>query len=191
VALAVLAVCAGKAALADPNSAASSGGDVNAANNPLTPKITVNLQDYFLPDLNRLNDQSANQFLLRGLIPAKIFGLPQVIRFTLPIVTNPTTPSGHVTGLGDFTVFDLLVFPTKEAIFGAGPLLVAPIASNRSLGTAQWQAGAAGVVVLPRSWGQGAILVTYQHSFAGDNSRAVAQVMTTQPIVTYNLNQGV
>lgn len=31
------------------------GGDaVNSANNPLTPKITLNLQDYFLPALNRL-----------------------------------------------------------------------------------------------------------------------------------------
>jgi hypothetical protein len=178
-----------RAAMADPPPAA--GNDVNAANNPLTPKITINLQDYFVPDLNRVDDRDANQFLLRGLVPAKLFGMPQLIRFTLPLVTNPTFPSGSDTGLGDLTLFDLLVFPAKGAIFGAGPLLVAPIASNRSLGTGKWQAGAAGVVVIPQSWGQLAMLATYQHSFAGDDSRPVTQVLTAQPIVTYNLDDGV
>jgi hypothetical protein len=44
------------------------------------------------------------------------------------------------------------VFPTKDAVFGIGPLIAAPIASNRSLGTGKWQAGAAGVVVVPKDW---------------------------------------
>jgi len=189
--LMLMLVCCAAPALADPNGASSAGGDVNAANSPLTPKITVNLQDYYVPDLNRVDDRTANQFLLRGLVPAKIFGMPQLFRFTLPLVTNPTFPSGSDTGLGDFTVFDLLVFPTKGAIFGAGPLLVAPIASNRDLGTGKWQAGAAAVVVIPKAWGQVAMLVTYQHSFAGDDSRPVTQVITAQPVVTYNLNDGV
>jgi hypothetical protein len=166
-------------------------GDVNAANNPLTPKITLNLQDYFLPDLNRLDDRSANQFLLRGLIPSDLFGVPQLIRFTLPIATSSTFPSGSDTGLGDLTLFDLVVFRAKGAIFGAGPLLVAPIASSRSLGTGQWQAGGAGVVVIPKAWGQLAVLATYQHSFAGDDSRPIAQLITAQPIITYNLSDGV
>jgi hypothetical protein len=187
----ILLLCGTIPALADPNAAPSDSGEVNAANSPLTPKITVNLQDYYIPALNRVDDRTANQFLLRGLVPAKIFGMPQLFRFTLPLITNPTFPSGSDTGLGDFTVFDLLVFPTKGAIFGAGPLLVAPIASNRSLGTGKWQAGAAAVVVIPQTWGQMAMLVTYQHSFAGDDSRPVTQVITAQPVVTYNLNDGV
>ncbi len=163
---------------------------VNAANNPLTPKITVNLQDYFDPDLNRLGNRSANSFLLRGLVPAKFFGLPQLIRCTLPIETNPAFPSGNQTGLGDFTLFDLIVMPTKFALFAAGPLLVAPTATGSSLGAGKWQAGAAGVVVRPEPWGQLAVLATYQHSFAGDGDRPAAQIITAQPIVTYNLDHG-
>jgi len=61
---------------APPNSAR----DVNSANNPLTPKITVNLQDYFVPFLNRTSARSGNQFLRRGLVPSDAFGVPQSIK---------------------------------------------------------------------------------------------------------------
>ncbi len=71
-----------------------------------------------------------------------------------------------------------------------GPLLVAPTASSQILGAGKWQAGAAGVVVIPEKWGLLATLVTYQHSFAGDSSRPDISLMTVQPIVTYNLPQG-
>jgi hypothetical protein len=173
---------------ASPSQAAA--GDVNAANNPLTPKITVNLQDYFLPSLNRLGNRQANQGLLRGLVPSDAFGVPQLVRFTLPLVTTPTFPSGSDTGLGDLTVFDLVVIPTKSVVFGVGPLLVAPTATSRNTGTGKWQGGAAAVAVAPQSWGLLAGLVTYQHSFAGDDDRPTAQIVTAQPIVTYNLADG-
>jgi hypothetical protein len=165
-------------------------GNVNAANNPLTPKITINLQDYFLPSLNRLGTRQANQFLLRGLVPSKAFGVPQLVRFTLPVVTTPTFPGGSDTGLGDLTLFDLFVIPTKSVVFGVGPLLVAPTATSRNTGAGKWQAGAAAVAVVPQTWGLLAGLVTYQHSFAGNDSRQVAQIITAQPIVTYNLPDG-
>lgn len=42
----------------------------------------------------------------------------------------------------------------------------------------------------PQPWGLLAGLVTYRHSFAGDDSRPTAQVITAQPIVTYNLPDG-
>ncbi len=171
-------------------SAEAAQDEVNTANNPLTPKFTINLQDYFLPALNRLGNRQANQFLLRGLVPSDAFGIPQLIRFTLPVLTSPTFPSGSNTGLGDLAVFDLAMFPAKGVIFGAGPLLVAPTASNSNLGSGKWQAGGAAVAVVPNSWGLLAGLITYQHSFAGDKSRQIAQVLTAQPIVTYNLANG-
>jgi hypothetical protein len=43
-----------------PASSPAAADDVNAANNPLTPKITVNLHDYFLPSLNGLGNRQAN-----------------------------------------------------------------------------------------------------------------------------------
>ncbi|WP_245514530.1 hypothetical protein [Rhizobium leguminosarum] len=89
---------------------------VNDANNPLTPKITIILQDYYIPSLiDAPGDPEANQLLLRGLIPSDMFGLPQLLRFTLPIATSPDVPSGYVTGLGDLTLIDLFVLPKREA----------------------------------------------------------------------------
>jgi hypothetical protein len=46
----------------------ASGEDVNAANNPLTPKITTNFHDQWAPELYDL-DEVSNELLFRGLIP--------------------------------------------------------------------------------------------------------------------------
>lgn len=50
--------------------------------------------------------------------------------------------------------------------------------------------GAAGLVVAPQSWGLLAALVIYQHSFAAAFGRDEVSLLTFQPIVTYNLQQG-
>jgi hypothetical protein len=163
---------------------------VNEANNPLTPKITIDFHDYYVPELTDLDDRYANQFLLRGLIPADFFGIPQLFRFTLPVATAPEFPSGYVTGLGDLTLMDLFVFPGKEVSFGAGPLVVLPTATDDALGAGKWQIGAAGVVIAPQHWGLLGGLVTYQASFAGESDREDVSLATVQPIVNFNLRDG-
>ncbi|WP_428428629.1 hypothetical protein [Pararhizobium sp.] len=166
--------------------------DINAANNPLTPKITINFHNYFIPDfIDVPKDKHANQFLLRGLIPSDAFGLPQLIRFTLPVATSPGVPDGYVTGIGDLTLIDLFVLPKAgDVTFAAGPVLVIPTASEDELGSGKWQAGAAGVVVAPQSWGLLGGLVTYQASFAGSDLRDDVNLLTVQPIVNVNLDKG-
>ncbi|MDK4717273.1 hypothetical protein [Rhizobium sp. CNPSo 4039] len=172
--------------------AAQEHTDVNEANNPLTPKITINLQDYYIPSFaDTPGDPKANQFLLRGLVPSDLGGLPQLFRFTLPVATSPDTPSGYVTGLGDLTLMDIFVLPKKgEITFGGGPLVVLPTATDTQLGNGKWQAGAAGIVVAPQDWGLLAGLVTYQASFAGKEDREDVNLLTFQPIVNFNLKDG-
>jgi hypothetical protein len=161
--------------------------EVNAANNPLTPKVTINLQDYVTPDLNREPGRTSNQFLLRGVLPMDTFGLPQLLRVTLPAFTNPTFPTGSATGLGDFSLYDLFVLPIKALTVSVGPVLVAPSATSPDTGAGKWQAGAAAFVVKEHEWGVTVGLLTYQHSFAGDPSRPFVSTITAQPILTYNL----
>jgi hypothetical protein len=173
-------------ALASPTLSQESGNQ-NEANNPLTPKITLNLQDYYVSSIIGVPDRSANQFLLRGLVPSDLFGAPQLMRFTLPIATQPTFPSGNDTGLGDLSLMDLFMFPGKTVSFGIGPMLIAPTATSDSLGAGKWQVGAAGVAVAPQDWGLLGGLVTYQQSFAGDDDRVGVTLLTVQPIVFYNL----
>ena len=163
---------------------------VNDANNPLTPKLTINFHDYYVPSLTDIPDRYANQFLLRGLIPSNLGGAPQLFRFTLPVATAPEFPEGYVTGLGDLTLMDIFVFPGKEVSFGAGPLIVLPTATNEALGAGKWQAGVVGMAIAPQKWGLIGGLATYQASFAGKDDREDVSIATFQPIVNYNLSNG-
>lgn len=111
------------------------------------------------------------------------------MRFTLPYSVNPS-PEGYADGLGDLTVFDLIVVQTKPIMLAVGPLFVAPTATDRFTGAGRWQAGAAGAAILPQSWGIAGGLMTYQHSFADDFGREPTSLLTFQPFLTYNLPQG-
>ncbi|SPL61728.1 Possible Neuromedin U precursor [Ochrobactrum soli] len=171
--------------------AAQEHQSVNDANNPLTPKITVNFHNYYVPEIYGLSGRRSNQFLLRGLVPAEIVGLPQLLRYTLPIATAPEFPDGYVTGLGDLTLMDIFILPKHGDItFGAGPILVIPTATDDALGSGKWQVGASGVIVAPQSWGLLGGLVTYQTSFAGLGDRERVSLATVEPIINYNLKDG-
>ncbi|WP_315857475.1 hypothetical protein [Rhizobium leguminosarum] len=50
------------------------------------------------------------------MIPSDMFGLPQLLRFTLPIATSPDVPSGYVSGPGDLTLMDIFILPTQGDI---------------------------------------------------------------------------
>jgi hypothetical protein len=164
--------------------------DVNSANNPLTPKATVYIQNYFIPDITDAEGRSANQSLLRGVLPSDSFGLPQLLRFKLSVETVPTFPTDSDAGLGDLTLYDLFVLPIKSVQIAVGPLLVAPTATQQNTGAGKWQAGLASIVAEPVSWGLLSGIVTYQHSFAGDDSRPPVEIITAQPIITRNIGAG-
>ena len=168
-----------------------SSDDVNKANNPLTPAITVNFQDQGAPQLYDL-DEGANSFLLRGVLPHKLGGLPQILRFTLPVVTTPNGNGGEATGIGDLNLFDLAIFPMKKArmVLGFGPQFTFPTATETLTGTGKWQAGLAGVAVAPRKWGIAGVLLTWQHSFAWSSYRETQNGLVAQPLVIYNLPDG-
>jgi hypothetical protein len=168
-----------------------SGEATNEANNPLTPKITLNLQDYYIPSIKGLPERDSNQFLLRGVMPHKAFGAPQILRATVPIVTAPTLPNGDETGIGDISLFDLFLFKAGPGIeMGVGPVLVIPTAEDDALGQGKWQAGVSAVAIAPQKWGLLGALVIYQQSFAGDDDRSDVQQLSVQPFVIYNLPQG-
>ena len=165
--------------------------DVNAANNPLTPKITFNVQDQAALELYDL-EQGSNALLFRGLIPHKLGGRGQLFRFTLPIVTAPDGQGGSVNGLGDLNIFNLVPFALKQARMevAVGPQFTFPTASDDLTGTGTWQAGFAAMAVAPRPWGLAGTLVTWQHSFAGDDDRESQNTLAIQPLVIYNLPRG-
>jgi hypothetical protein len=170
------------------NAAAQTSEEVNEANNPLTPKITVNLQDQYVGSYYGLRDSDSNSFLVRGVLPHKLFGLPQILRATIPIVTSPDPRS--TTGLGDINMFNLFLFKAGGVELGFGPQLTMASATKDRLGTGRWQLGAAGVVISPFSWGLLGGLVTYQHSVDSHDTRPTQNNLSSQPFVIYNLPEG-
>ena len=71
-----------------------------------------------------------------------------------------------------------------------GPQLTLPTATDDATGTGKWQAGLAVLAIAPRAWGIGGALVTWQHSFAGDDARPTQNGLSVQPLIIYNLPQG-
>ena len=173
------------------NAQKPSADDVNKANNPLTPVITVNFQDQAQPLLYDL-DQGSNAFLLRGVFPHKLGGVHQLLRYTLPVVTAPDGKGGTATGLGDLNIFDVFPFiwKQKKMELGIGPQFTFPTATETVTGTGKWQAGVVGLAVAPRKWGIAGVLLTWQHSFAGDRNRAEQNDLVAQPLIIYNLPGG-
>ena len=60
---------------------------------------------------------------------------------------------------------------------GLGPQFTFPTATETVTGTGKWQAGVVALAVAPRKWGIAGVLVTWQHSFAGDNSRGTQNTL--------------
>jgi hypothetical protein len=162
----------------------------NAANNPANPMITVDLQNYFMPSPRGYPGRIENLGLLRVSVPVNTFGLHQYIRTILPLSITPIVQGGPDTGVGDLTVYDFLLNEVKGATVGVGPLIEAPTARGFDYSPGKWQAGAAGIVLSPHSWGLLGVLPTYAHSFAGNSSGPAGQDLTVQPLVHYNLPHG-
>lgn len=171
--------------------AAPSNDEMNAANNPLQPTLGVNFQDYYTGSYYGPVDDDGNSLLLRGVMPHKLFGLPQIVRATLPITTTPKIGNADsVTGVGDLNLFDIFIFKVAGVEYGIGPQLTAPTASKDETGTGKWQAGLAGLAMAPQKWGMIGGLLTWQTSFAGDSDRPNQNNLQAQPFFIYNFPEG-
>ena len=94
-----------------------------------------------------------------------------------------TGTEGH-SGLGDITQ-SLFFSPAKPIasgwIWGSGPGLQLPIASDNSLGSGKWSAGPTAVALKQENgWTYGG-LINQLGSFAGSDSRAGVGAMFIQP----------
>jgi hypothetical protein len=168
-----------------PPPAAAQRNVQNEGNDPFTPRIALQLQDYAQPILSQQPGSGANQTNLRAVLPHDAFGWSQFMRATLPVASSTWGPAGGETGLGDLTIFNVPVFSVDNVLFGAGPLLVAPTASSTTLGDRKWQLGAEAMARRTYAGGIAAILASYQQALDGS-----AKTLTLQPLLFYNLADG-
>jgi hypothetical protein len=117
-----------------------------------------------------------------------------VHRLIVPLIDQPNIgPNGlgDEFGLGDVQYQGFLSPANSDKwIFGVGPVLEFPTATDDLLGSEKWSAGVGAVALRmdgPWVWGG---LVNNIWSFAGDRDRQHVNRMTIQPFVNYNLSDG-
>ncbi|MFZ9032725.1 MAG: transporter [Anaerohalosphaeraceae bacterium] len=109
----------------------------------------------------------------------------------IPSIPNGTTGSGDVSGLGDIN-YTLFLSPAKagEVIWGVGPSVSFPTATDDRLGSEKYSAGPSAVFLTqPKPWTLG-LLVRNLWSFAGESDRKSVNQFLAQPFVNYNLDKG-
>jgi hypothetical protein len=174
---------------AAPAASEGESAATNAANNPTTPKLTFEAQDYWMPSVSGLGGRGGSNGLQRNIVPIRTFGFWNLFHVILPVDTNPNSPGVTQTGLGGLQLYDLSTVKLHGTTYGAGPLVVLPTQSGSHFGTQKWQAGIAGAAIDATKWGLLGGLFTYEHAFGGGTG-AITQETTFQPLIHYNFHHG-
>jgi hypothetical protein len=114
-----------------------------------------------------------------------------ILRVIMPLVSQPTDDGLRINGMSD-TVATAFLSPTRsgKVIWGAGPVLLLPTATNNRLGSEQVGFGPSIVaLVQPGRWTTG-ILWNQIWSIDGPPDRTEVNRGFFQPFANYNLGDG-
>ena len=130
---------------------------------------------------------------IQPVVPLKISGDWNLItRTILPVLNQPKPREDDSKfGIGDLNT-TLFLSPSKpgEVIWGVGPILSFPTATDEILGTEKWSAGISGVVLtMPGRWVFGA-LANNLWSYAGASDRGSVNQFLLQYFINYNFEDG-
>jgi hypothetical protein len=164
--------------------------------NPVADLISIPFQSNFNFTVGPDDDL---QYIL-NIQPVVPFRLTQdwnlITRTIIPLIDQPVrarTPAGtigDVFGIGDIQL-SLFLSPARggSVIWGAGPILQLPTASDPSLGADKWAAGPTGVLLtIQGPWVLGG-LVNHLWSLQSDDRPDVNRTLL-QPFLNYNLPGG-
>jgi hypothetical protein len=135
----------------------------------------------------KLNDDW--NVVFRPIIPVGY--IPGEVRGIAGITGLPPGQADDAFGLGDINLTPFFS-PSAggEFVWGAGPSISFPTASDPQLGSGKWSAGPSAVGMwIKKPWLVGA-LVQHLWSFAGDGDRRNVNNTLFQPFVNYNLDDG-
>jgi hypothetical protein len=173
---------------------AQAGGEANLAeqlSNPVSSLISVPFQ--FNYDTRIGPEREGDQFYLnfQPVVPISLDKDWNLIsRTILPIVSQTEVFPGadDQSGLGD-TLQSFFFSPKAPGpggiIWGVGPALLLPTATDRLLGSGKWAAGPTAVVLSQKSGWTLGILTNHVWSYAGDDDRAEVNSTFLQPFIAY------
>jgi len=157
--------------------------------NPVSDLISVPFQNNFNFGVGP-EDKTQYVLNIQPVLPQRISEQWNWIhRAIIPLIDQPAPVDAF--GLGDIQ-YQGFLSPANpgKLIWGVGPVLQVPSATDDQLGTEKWSAGAGAVALrMDGPWVYGA-LVNNIWSFAGDDDRANVNQMLIQPFINYNLGRG-
>jgi len=175
----------------DTGGAGNSSADLaKTLANPIGALISVPFQSNFDFGGGPAGDGYQFKMNLQPIIPIALNEDWLLIsRTILPFVDqHDIVGTSSQTGLAD-TVQSFFLSPVKPTasgwIWGAGPAMLLPTATDDLLGSEKWGAGPTAVVLKQQNgWTYGA-LANHIWSFAGDSGRADVSATYLQPFVSY------
>jgi hypothetical protein len=207
--LALLPLAAGMAAHAQApaSSASPDAGSENAAaesSTELAKKLQNPIGDlYSVPFQNNANfnygpHQGTQDILnIQPVIPIHVTEDWNIItRTILPLIWQPSLQPAQTVPFGTGpTSFSAFLSPSKPVdgwLWGIGPIIQVPTASNSTLGSNVWGAGPTGLVVYMKGPWVAGVLVNNVWSFGGTSVPGGTKynMFLTQPFVNYNFGGG-
>ena len=175
------------------------GGDLRSAvQNPISSLISLPFKFTFDSGADNGDGTILN---INPVVPVTVGDWNLVNRALIPLANvdgpivgpgNPSPEAGDgASGLGDIN-YSLYFSPVKydKVIWGVGPSINMPTASDDQLGSGKWSAGLTGVALTVPDWGSMGILGRQLWSFAGDSDRNSVNQTLIEPFLNYNLDGG-
>jgi hypothetical protein len=162
--------------------------------NPVASLISVPFQNNTDYGIGAFNG-SRNTLNFQPVFPLKLTtNLNLITRLVLPIVSQHdiTGAGNEESGLSDALLSAIVspAIPKNGLIWGVGPAILVPTATNDFLGTKKWGVGPQALVLKQANGWTYGMLANQVWSFAGDNSRADVNQMFLQPFLIYNWKSG-
>ncbi len=161
--------------------------------NPVADLISVPFQNNINFNIGR-HDRTQNILNIQPVAPFNLTENWNLITRTIaPVIYQPDIldDSGGEFGLGDInTTWFLSPRKPGKLIWGVGPILSLPTATDEVLGTEKWSAGPSAVVLTMQGrWVIGAIASNIW-SFAGEDDRDDVNQFLLQYFINYNFPSG-
>ena len=162
-----------------------------AAQNPIGSLISVPFQNNMNFDVGPA-DRTQNILNIQPVLP---FGIAKnwnlITRTILPVISQPAPGDERTNGLGDLNSTGWISPKAPgKVIWGVGPSLIFPTATDDVLGSDKWSAGPSVVVLtMPGPWVIGG-LASNVWSYAGDEDAADVNSFLAQYFINYNYPSG-
>lgn len=185
---------AGEAPAGQPAAGAPSASELaKQTQNPIASLISFPLEASW--DMG-VGDREATSTLLniQPVIPFPISKSTNVVlRVITPLMSQPSSGADgvRINGMGDI-LFSMFFTPAKSSriIWGVGPVLLLPTATNGALGAEKFGVGPTAVALIqPGAWSFG-LLVNQIWSTSGASDREDVNRTYVQPFMDYNLGSG-